>query len=162
MRIVHWWAQCAGHVPETTFLSGSRVWQKFCMWFLRGPAARNPQITLMVTFWRISLCWYYMSVPETTCIAWQEFLCGSSEVLLQETWWLFDEFVMLILYEDWCPWDSLPAGWLARLDLSGVRMTTFACDELDCLSTWVRMIQHLRLITVARPFIYFFWPHHHR
>ena len=25
-------------------------------------------------------------VPETTCIAWQEFLCASSEVLLQETW----------------------------------------------------------------------------
>ena len=43
-------------------------------------------------------------------------------------------FVMLILYEHWA--GRVPeTACLPRRDLSGVRMTTFACDELDCLST---------------------------
>ena len=41
------------------------------------------------------------------------------------------------------------AGRPSQRELSGVRMTTFACDEPDCLSTWVRMIQHLRLIAAV-------------
>ena len=126
----------------------ARVWQKFCMWFLRGPAARNPKSHwwwLFDEFRYADIIWGLgRTCPwdnlHSLAGVFMWFLRGPATRNLVTFWWI----CYMILYEDWCPWDSLPAGWLARLDLSGVRMTTFACDELDCLSTWVRMIQHLR------------------